>query len=95
MSIPIPEPLMREAYNRRRGPGWPDTFELTMMSPFYSRLVRLEALHGETSRIEGFKASDRSRPTTGVILSVTRNGANQNSFAKPTETIRYWWHDRD
>ena len=86
MTIAISDDIMRKAYDRRRNQGWPDTFELCMCSPFYSRLVRLEALHGETSRIEACRTSDRTLPTAARI---------QVRPKSDLEGTRYWWHDRD
>lgn len=43
---PTPEQLMR-AWQERRRPDWPATFEAVMAHAIYGRVVRIHAAHGQ------------------------------------------------
>lgn len=85
---------MVEAWEVRRRPGWPLTFHEAMKSPMLSRLILLEALHGEAMRVAesvgrhaqgDTSPNDRETLKSGSGGSAVTNGDGQ----------RYWWQDRD
>lgn len=78
----IPEPVLREAWKRRKRAMWPTDFESSMADALYARLVLIEALHGEARRVESIVTSCNPLPAAPRA-------------ALPAEGRRYWWQDRD
>jgi len=78
----LPRALLVEAWHRRRRAPWPDDFDGAMSDPLYSRLVVIEALHNEATRVEQY-VSDRDTLPPAPRAEI------------PAEGVRYWWHDRD
>lgn len=78
---------MRRAFESRRRESWPNLFADAMESPILSRLVLIEALHGETRRV----MAGLSTEAEGVSSPEPRK-ALKDAF---TDGVRYWWQDRD
>lgn len=88
MTVEVSDELMRAAFERKlravlekdADSVWPRAYELAMTSPIYSRLVYIEALHGEISKVH-FRPDNRKGLAAG--------------FHRGDSTTRYWWQDRD
>lgn len=102
--IAVPEDQLRAAYARRversrmsGEPGaWPEPFEAAMAHPLFSRILMIEALHGEASRISFSRAHADNVPVRPLAHGGTFEHATaRGAAAVGVEGFRYWWQDRD